>query len=60
MQPTIGKGTELSIGTVTGINRGGVMVEFKGAKFEVGFKLVEQVFEEDERKRNVDNPPTTP
>ena len=50
MKPTIGRGTELSIGTVTRILNDGVETSFKGTKFVTPFKVVEQIFDEDQIK----------
>ena len=50
MKPTIGRGTELSIGTVTRILHDGVETSFKGTKFVTPFKVVEQIFAEDQIK----------
>jgi len=46
--PDITIGTELSIGTVVGINKDSVALIYKGNKITASFATIEKVFEDDQ------------
>lgn len=46
--PDVTIGTELSIGTVVGINKDSVALMYKGNKITASFATIEKVFEDDQ------------
>jgi len=53
--PTIGRGTQLSIGEVQSIKHDCVVMKYKGSEFTVSHAMAARIHEEDEGKRNVDS-----
>jgi len=48
--PTIGIGTELSIGTVTGFTHEQVILDYNGNRVSASFKAVERAYEDDQKR----------
>lgn len=52
MTPTIGRGTQLSIGEVQSIKHSGVVIRNAGNEFTVSHAFAAQIHDEDERAKN--------